>query len=415
MTLAGEQWGYDVEERPIAVDELGTFREVAGCGTAVVMMGVKSLTRGDKAAGTEQARRRPSAERGASASRGEEAQAPLPPQVWKYSEGLEHVGQMYAKYRAIQFGEAEDVYGWGTEALAGARARADARAAAAAAAAAVGLARARAARRVARATAKLTRPVPPSLKVPSHEHVALSGASAGASARRPAAPRPPAPRAPRRAPRGAARSMRGGRRNARARASRAGAVSPAVIAGERRAGRPPPPPPPPRDLRRGASGRRARRRGACRDNSALKHTRATHTHARARTAGRGAALFPTTRRAPPSARAGAAAGGSRPPPRARRRRGSGSRASAAVAVRAREAERAVERAVGVRSSALLLERRAFSSCSHRKSWSTTFSGTSRRPGSASFRSHARVRVALEEGLDRARRCACGSCASRRRA
>ena len=45
--LAGEQWGYEVEHRPVEVTELPSFTEVAGCGTAVVMMGVKSLTRGD--------------------------------------------------------------------------------------------------------------------------------------------------------------------------------------------------------------------------------------------------------------------------------------------------------------------------------------------------------------------------------
>ena len=41
---ASDAFGMKVERRPVDVAELGDFREVAGCGTAVVMMGVKSIT-----------------------------------------------------------------------------------------------------------------------------------------------------------------------------------------------------------------------------------------------------------------------------------------------------------------------------------------------------------------------------------
>ena len=70
-----------VERRPVAAEELGEFSEVAGCGTAVVMMGVKSITHKDT--------------------------------VHQYSS-IERAEALYDHYRAIQFGEAEDTFGWGT-------------------------------------------------------------------------------------------------------------------------------------------------------------------------------------------------------------------------------------------------------------------------------------------------------------
>mmetsp|Transcript_43330 Transcript_43330/g.113891 ORF Transcript_43330/g.113891 Transcript_43330/m.113891 type:complete len:358 (-) Transcript_43330:249-1322(-) len=39
--------GIKVEERPVHFDEVGTFKEVAACGTAVVVTPIKSITRGD--------------------------------------------------------------------------------------------------------------------------------------------------------------------------------------------------------------------------------------------------------------------------------------------------------------------------------------------------------------------------------
>ena len=54
---------------------------MAGCGTAVVMMGVKSITNQIT--------------------------------VLRY-ESIERVEALYNHYRAIQFGEEEDHFGWGT-------------------------------------------------------------------------------------------------------------------------------------------------------------------------------------------------------------------------------------------------------------------------------------------------------------
>jgi branched-chain amino acid aminotransferase len=78
---ASDAFGMKVERRPVDVAELGEFREVAGCGTAVVMMGVKSITHRDT--------------------------------VHQY-ESIERVEALYNHYRAIQFGEEEDPFGWGT-------------------------------------------------------------------------------------------------------------------------------------------------------------------------------------------------------------------------------------------------------------------------------------------------------------
>ncbi|KAH8054784.1 branched-chain-amino-acid transaminase [Aureococcus anophagefferens] len=65
--------------RPVPVEELDDFDEVAGCGTAVVMMGVKSITLKDK--------------------------------VYEYGS-IDNVGGSTAT--AIQFGEAPDAFGWGS-------------------------------------------------------------------------------------------------------------------------------------------------------------------------------------------------------------------------------------------------------------------------------------------------------------
>jgi len=78
---ASDAFGMTVERRPVAAEELGEFSEVAGCGTAVVMMGVKSITH----KGT----------------------------VHQYPS-IERAEALYDHYRAIQFGEAEDPFGWGT-------------------------------------------------------------------------------------------------------------------------------------------------------------------------------------------------------------------------------------------------------------------------------------------------------------
>eukprot|EP00659_Diplonema_papillatum_P020875 gene20875-32200_t len=72
--------GYDVEWRPVKVSELSTFNECAGCGTAVVLMGVDSITHGQT--------------------------------VHQYG-GIKNIESLYSLYRSIQFGETEDVFGWG--------------------------------------------------------------------------------------------------------------------------------------------------------------------------------------------------------------------------------------------------------------------------------------------------------------
>ena len=84
MEIAQNELGMKVERRPIAIDELKEFDEVAGCGTAVVMMGVQSLTmQSDGMRHT-------------------------------YDASLPTIGKLYDTYRAIQFGERDDAAGWGT-------------------------------------------------------------------------------------------------------------------------------------------------------------------------------------------------------------------------------------------------------------------------------------------------------------
>jgi len=77
---ASPDFDMDVERRPIHVDELADFDEVAGCGTAVVVMGIKSLTYKNRKI--------------------------------EYA-GIDVIGKLYDAYRAIQFGEAQDRFGWG--------------------------------------------------------------------------------------------------------------------------------------------------------------------------------------------------------------------------------------------------------------------------------------------------------------
>uniref|UniRef100_A0A7S3AN54 Branched-chain-amino-acid transaminase n=1 Tax=Haptolina ericina TaxID=156174 RepID=A0A7S3AN54_9EUKA len=47
LTLAADM-GIKVEERPVPWSEISTFREVAACGTAVVLTPIKSITRGEQ-------------------------------------------------------------------------------------------------------------------------------------------------------------------------------------------------------------------------------------------------------------------------------------------------------------------------------------------------------------------------------
>eukprot|EP01060_Flectonema_neradi_P014426 TRINITY_DN2110_c0_g1_i3.p1 TRINITY_DN2110_c0_g1~~TRINITY_DN2110_c0_g1_i3.p1 ORF type:complete len:439 (+),score=66.49 TRINITY_DN2110_c0_g1_i3:69-1385(+) len=80
MKLA-PQMGYEVEHRPVELSELSSFDEVAGCGTAVVLMGVKDINMKNA----------------------------------KYSyESITHVEGLYNLFRSIQFGETQDIHNWGT-------------------------------------------------------------------------------------------------------------------------------------------------------------------------------------------------------------------------------------------------------------------------------------------------------------
>ena len=78
---ASDDFGMAVERRPVPVDELDDFDEVAGCGTAVVMMGVKSITLRDK--------------------------------VWEYGS-IDTIERLYSHYRGIQFGDQPDNFKWGS-------------------------------------------------------------------------------------------------------------------------------------------------------------------------------------------------------------------------------------------------------------------------------------------------------------
>jgi len=70
--------GLKVEERPITMAEAATFKEVAACGTAVVLTPVQSITKGDT--------------------------------VYKYST-FDTIAKLYESITSVQAGEAEDRLG----------------------------------------------------------------------------------------------------------------------------------------------------------------------------------------------------------------------------------------------------------------------------------------------------------------
>ena len=73
--------GITVEKRPIHVDELADFVEVAACGTAVVITPISSITYGDK--------------------------------VFEYCNDCGPVSKkLYDRLTGIQYGEVEDTHGW---------------------------------------------------------------------------------------------------------------------------------------------------------------------------------------------------------------------------------------------------------------------------------------------------------------
>merc|ERR1711871_285990 len=80
-TLA-EDAGIKVERRPVAYDELGSFKETGACGTAVVLTPVLSFTKG-----------------GVKTTVNDGAQGPI-------------LCSLYDKVRAVQQGEEEDKWGW---------------------------------------------------------------------------------------------------------------------------------------------------------------------------------------------------------------------------------------------------------------------------------------------------------------
>jgi branched-chain amino acid aminotransferase len=71
--------GIRVEERPIPWEEVATFREVAACGTAVVVTPIKSITRGET--------------------------------VLRF-DGYETLERLYNAVTAVQNGEAADPHGY---------------------------------------------------------------------------------------------------------------------------------------------------------------------------------------------------------------------------------------------------------------------------------------------------------------
>lgn len=81
INIARTYFDMTIERRPVPVEELPEFDEIAGCGTAVVIMGVKSLTYNGV--------------------------------IYRYN-GIETIAALYECYRAIQFGEQPDIFGWAT-------------------------------------------------------------------------------------------------------------------------------------------------------------------------------------------------------------------------------------------------------------------------------------------------------------
>jgi len=78
MQLA-QDMGMKVEERPVAWEEVGELKEVAACGTAVVLTPISSITRGDE--------------------------------VVRFS-GFDTISKLYNLITSIQLGEAEDKLGY---------------------------------------------------------------------------------------------------------------------------------------------------------------------------------------------------------------------------------------------------------------------------------------------------------------
>lgn len=83
MELAADE-GMTVEQRPVHVDEIGTFSEVAACGTAVVITPVNKVLYKD--------------------------------QLIMIGEQNDRIGdvmnKLYKRVRAIQCGEEKDKFGW---------------------------------------------------------------------------------------------------------------------------------------------------------------------------------------------------------------------------------------------------------------------------------------------------------------
>jgi branched-chain amino acid aminotransferase len=99
MTIA-QDMGYMVEQRDIPLEELETMDEVLACGTAVVVTPVGSIARLDEASGQVlQQYTFGNKDR----HNGEETNA---------SRIGEMTRALYNRVRAIQFGEAEDKWGW---------------------------------------------------------------------------------------------------------------------------------------------------------------------------------------------------------------------------------------------------------------------------------------------------------------
>lgn len=94
MTIA-QDMGYTVEQRDILLEELDTMDEVLACGTAVVVTPVGSITQLDETSGNVMKK-----------------YTFGPKDVEEGSTIGEMTRALYDRVRAIQFGEAEDKWGW---------------------------------------------------------------------------------------------------------------------------------------------------------------------------------------------------------------------------------------------------------------------------------------------------------------
>jgi len=74
--------GHTVEVRPVPWDEVASFKEVAACGTAVVLTPVQSITKDDT--------------------------------VLRF-DGFDTIAKLYKAVTSVQTGEAPDPHGWNTE------------------------------------------------------------------------------------------------------------------------------------------------------------------------------------------------------------------------------------------------------------------------------------------------------------